>query len=66
MTQERILKRAEVIEITGLSHTTIFQKMKEGTFPKSVAITANRTGWRLSDVNKWMQDLPHTDAVLEG
>lgn len=33
--QPALLSKAQVIEITTLSHTTIWRMMKSGTFPKA-------------------------------
>lgn len=51
---ERILRRPVVETRTGLSRSTIYQWMKEGTFPKPVALGARLVGWRESDIEAWM------------
>ena len=41
---ERLLKTAEVCEITGLSKTTIWCEVRAGRFPESVSLSPNRRG----------------------
>ena len=43
----------EVKKITKLGTTTIYNKMKEGTFPKSYKV-GNRTYWLKSDIIEWI------------
>ena len=40
--------------MTGLSTSTIYRWMTEGTFPKQISIGANSVVWLESDVTKWM------------
>ncbi|AUI65581.1 MULTISPECIES: AlpA family transcriptional regulator [Glaesserella] len=51
-----LLSKARVIEITSLSATTIWRKMKEGTFPKSVRASMGRVAWYKSDIDKWLAE----------
>ena len=53
--QPRFLRLPEVREMTGLSTSTIYRWMTEGTFPKQIAIGANSVVWWESDVTKWME-----------
>ncbi|TRC77686.1 AlpA family phage regulatory protein [Mesorhizobium sp. WSM4307] len=41
---------------TGLSRSTIYRKIAEGTFPAQIKISINGAGWRESDVNRWIAD----------
>ena len=54
--QPRFLRLAEVLEMTGMGKTFIYDRMKEGSFPKQIAIGANSVVWLESDVTKWMED----------
>jgi prophage regulatory protein len=46
----------DVLERTGLSRTTMYRKMQNGTFPKSVQISIRCAGWRESAVNEWLNN----------
>ena len=54
--QTTLLSKARVIEITSLSHTTIWRMMKNGTFPKSVKASMGRVAWRKSDIDNWLAE----------
>ena len=54
--QPALLSKAQVIEITTLSHTTIWRMMKNGTFPKSVKASMGRAAWRKSDIDNWLDE----------
>lgn len=53
---EKILRIRTVLERTGLSRSTIYRKMKDGTFPSQVRISEHCSGWRESEINRWMAD----------
>lgn len=54
-TLDKVLKPREVAEITGLSATTIWRERQRGTFPDPIKISAGRLGWRVSDLNAWLE-----------
>ena len=51
---ERIIRLKTVLARTGLSRSTIYRKIAEGTFPAQLKISANGTGWHESDINRWI------------
>jgi prophage regulatory protein len=53
---DRILRLPAVLDRTGLSRSTLYPKIQEGTFPRQVALGARSAGWRESAVLAWMQD----------
>ena len=53
---ERIIRLRTVIDRTGLSRTTLYRKIGEGTFPSQVRISTNGAGWYESAVNRWIAD----------
>lgn len=55
-TPDRILRLKTVLERTGLSRSTMYRKMQNGTFPKNIRISTRCTGWRESAVNEWMRN----------
>lgn len=55
-TPDRILRLKAVLERTGLSRSTMYRKMQNGTFPKNLQISTRCTGWRESAVNEWMRN----------
>ena len=53
---DRIIRLRTVLARTGLSRSTIYRKIAEGTFPAQVRISINGAGWRETDINRWVAD----------
>jgi prophage regulatory protein len=53
---DRIIRLKTVLSRTGLSRSTIYRKITEGTFPAQIRISVNGAGWRESDINRWIAD----------
>jgi prophage regulatory protein len=51
---DRIIRLKTVISRTGLSRSTLYRKIAEGTFPAQLRISTNGTGWHESDINRWI------------
>jgi prophage regulatory protein len=51
---DRIYRRPQVETLVGLSRSTLYAMMAEGTFPKPVRLGRRAVGWRASDVNAWL------------
>jgi prophage regulatory protein len=52
--KERIIRLKTVLTRTGLSRSTLYRKIAEGSFPKQVAISVHGTGWHESAVDRWI------------
>ena len=50
----RILRRKQVQELTGLSRSTIYLRIAQGTFPRAVSLGARAVGWLESEVDEWL------------
>lgn len=53
---ERIIRLRTVLARTGLSRSTMYRKIAEGTFPAQIKISVNGAGWRESEVNQWIEN----------
>jgi prophage regulatory protein len=51
---DRILRRPEVEARTGISRSTIYAWMKEGTFPLPVKMGTRLVGWMEADIQAWV------------
>lgn len=51
---QRMLRRPEVESRTGLSRSTIYAMMTEGTFPKPVRLGKRAVGWPESVIAEWL------------
>lgn len=54
-TQTVVLRRPAVQARTGLSRSTIYLRMAQGTFPKSVPLGPRAIGWLEHEVEAWLQ-----------
>lgn len=53
---DRIIRLNTVLSRTGLSRSTFYRKIAEGTFPAQLRISVHGAGWRESDINCWIED----------
>ena len=53
----KIMRRQEVLDATGLCYTSIFNMMKKGTFPASKQLGVRAVGWIKSEVDAWIDNL---------
>jgi prophage regulatory protein len=53
---DRILRVKTVLDRTGLSRSTLYRKIQNGTFPRQVQISTRCAGWRESAVKAWMRN----------
>jgi prophage regulatory protein len=51
-----VLRRKQVEREVGLSRSTIYQRIKDGTFPKPIQLGARAVGWRASDIEQFLVD----------
>jgi prophage regulatory protein len=51
---QAILRLPAVKARTGLSRSTIYLRLAEGTFPKPIALGARAVGWLQSDIDDWI------------
>jgi len=53
-TEERFLRLPQVKQTTGLSKSTIYARIAEGTFPKQIPIGPRLVVWVESDIQNWI------------
>ncbi len=62
MYETRIIRTPELLEITGLSRTTIWRMEKKNTFPPRVQLGPHSVGWFYDEVMCWIASRPIADA----
>lgn len=62
-TPDRILRLNAVLDRTGLSRSTLYRKMKGGTFPRNIKLSARCAGWRESAIEAWLHNPMFYEAV---
>jgi len=53
---EQLLRLPQVKSITGLSKSTIYSRIAEGTFPKQIPIGPRLVVWVESDIQNWIAE----------
>ena len=54
----RILRIEEVVQVTSLSRSSLYQAIAEGQFPPPVRVGARRVGWRQGEIIDWIASRP--------
>ena len=57
----RMLRLREVVQLTGLSQTTVWRRERAGEFPRRRRLGANLVAWRSDEVEAWIEQLPDAD-----
>ncbi len=50
-----ILRLQSVKQRTGLSRSSIYMRMKEGSFPRQITLGPRSVGWLEADINAWIE-----------
>ena len=70
MIQIKILELSEVMKATRLSRSTIYKRMREGTFPDQIKLGESERGerkvvWLESDIEGWLTEVAVEKEVIE-
>ena len=57
----RLLRRPEVERETGLSRTSIYRQMAEGTFPRPRRIAPRTVAWPAAAIEAWKAARPENE-----
>lgn len=66
MMPRRYLNKKQVIELTGLSASTIDREIARGRFPKPDQLSARRVGWLETVIRQWQIDRAGASAPVLG
>ena len=63
-----MMRLPDVVRATGLSKTTIYTRIKEGSFPAAVSLGGKAVAWPSDQVEAWIADLLASvaDATKKG
>jgi prophage regulatory protein len=50
----RLIRGREVFSLVALSRTTVWRRVREGTFPAPVSLGPTRIAWREADIVAWV------------
>ena len=54
--QHKFLRLPEVKQTTGLSKSSIYARISEGTFPKQIPLGQRLVVWVESDIQNWISE----------
>jgi prophage regulatory protein len=54
---QKFLRLPQVKQITGLSKSSIYARIAEGTFPKQIPLGPRLVVWVESDIQNWIAEL---------
>ena len=70
----QIVRKPDVLAMTGLSQSTLRREVLAGRFPKPIQLSAHAVGWRLEEIERYLANrptpasatpaVPKTDGVL--
>lgn len=55
ITEQSLISKKRVMELTSLSDTTIWRMERKGEFPKRKQISRNRVAWVFADIQQWLK-----------
>ena len=61
----RILRKKDILQLTGLSHSTLYRMMHEGKFPKPLRLTPGTVGWTSDSISSWIRGLEQVKLGME-
>ena len=65
-TTDQIRRLAEVLEVTGLGRSSLYERAKAGDFPAPVRLAgepSRAVGWHRPEVNDWIASRPRSTEV---
>jgi|ETNmetMinimDraft_16_1059900.scaffolds.fasta_scaffold137261_2 prophage regulatory protein len=65
--EQKILRLPNVKALTGLSRSTIYLLMSEGSFPRQIPLGSRAVGWPSEDIDNWIKGkIAHRNSITEG
>ena len=64
MAPSRLIGRVEVERRCGMSRSSIYRKMRDGTFPEPVKISVRAVRWPESEIEAWIASRPRATGDL--
>jgi prophage regulatory protein len=53
---QHLLRRKEVEQWTGLCRSSIYKRMRNGTFPPAIPLGGRRVGWRVGEIERFLSN----------
>lgn len=62
----RFIRIKEVENLTGISHSTIYKKIGEGTFPAQIKLGTRVAVWVDETIQNWIRERASSSQILAG
>ena len=62
----RILRLSQVLDRVGLSRSTLYERIKKGTFPRQITLGARAVGWLEHEIDAWLLECIENSGVASG
>ncbi|MGH1414085.1 MAG: helix-turn-helix transcriptional regulator [Pelagimonas sp.] len=59
---KKLIRMPEVMSMTGLGRSTIYNKVQAGEFPRPLKISHRHVAWDMHDVLSWIESRPVANA----
>ncbi|SES64228.1 helix-turn-helix transcriptional regulator [Oceanicella actignis] len=56
---QKLLRLKDVLDVTGLSRSRLYELQARGDFPRAVRIADRAVAWREADIAAWIDSRPH-------
>ena len=56
MAIDRIIRKPELLRVTGVSIASIYRWVASGTFPSPVKLGPGSVGWRETEIREWLDN----------
>ena len=54
--KKKVVKLAQVKELTTFGSATIYRLMKKGEFPKQIKLAKRSSGWLQEEIYNWLEE----------
>ncbi|EGR3003016.1 transcriptional regulator [Vibrio parahaemolyticus] len=51
----KLIRQSELAMLLGVSSTTLWRMRQDDSFPKPVSIRSRLIGWRIRDIENWLE-----------
>jgi prophage regulatory protein len=65
-TPDKLLRLPDVLRLTGLRRSSVYEKMKAGTFPRSVKVGARAVTWSEAAIQAWIRERLSVEPRIGG
>ena len=64
-TTDRLLRLSEVLARCGLSRSSLYRMMRDGSFPEPLKVGVRAVRWRESEIEGWLEALPRASGYTQ-